>query len=314
MNLCSFSLMNNDDVQGRRGPVFKEAKLHPPEKIYMVPHFVVIGGMKCGSTALWHYLRMHPDIYLPDRIKNIEFFDSRDNWEKGVDWYSSFFPEDQCRGKVIGEVSTEYAKYPDAVDVPANMSGVIPEAKLVYLVRNPIARLKSHYIHMVGAAQESRGINQALEETDHNSYINYSRYSFQLAPFLRHYKTDSILVVCSEELKNDRERALNRIFRFIGVDDALTVNEDIRLNTSAERRRWNVLGAYIRKSDSLFNRYKYYCKRYPSVGKMMGAFLSRPIKEPVINDANMKKLRAIFSEDVNAFDQLQRISLQYWDL
>ena len=76
-----------------------------------LPDFIIIGAMKCGTTSLWEYLKQHPQICIPHDIKNIEYFDSNENWHKGISFYKSHFKADD-KTKSIGELSTEYTKYP----------------------------------------------------------------------------------------------------------------------------------------------------------------------------------------------------------
>jgi len=230
----------------------------------MRPDFVVIGGMKCGSTSLWKYLSMHPGITLPEKRKNLEFFDPRDNWEKGIVWYESFFHAKNDKHQVFGEVSTEYSKYPLSTGVAKNMHSVIPNAKIIYIVRDPIERIKLQYIHSIGNASEKRDFELAVCDLP-NQYINISCYFLQIEQYLAYYKKENILIILSEELKINPEKTLKKIFTFIGVDNSFIINQKVTINTSSERRKWNYVGRKIRKSKKYFGYYNYYKFKYPKL-------------------------------------------------
>lgn len=101
----------------------------------MLPNLVVIGGMKCGTSSLHYYLSLHPQISMSEP-KELSFF--AENWPRGRDWYEAHFPEDL---PIRGESSPNYMKHPAFPGVPERMVSLVPDAKLVYLVRDPIARI-----------------------------------------------------------------------------------------------------------------------------------------------------------------------------
>lgn len=258
---------------------------------------------------------MHPQVFLPEKIKNLEFFDERDNWDKGIEWYKSFFIGNGAENKVIGEVSTEYSKYPGAVGVPANMASTIPDAKLIYLVRNPLERIISHYIHMVGAAAaENRNVNDALRNVSNNPYIDYSRYYYQLKQYLPFYKKKQILIICSEDLKNNRSQTLRKLFKFIGVDPEIKIDKEVRANMRSDRKRWNHVGAIIRKSNKLYNKYNYFKSRFPQAGELADYFFSTPIQTPIINFEIREKLILTLTDDVQQLEKFSGMDFKEWNL
>src|SRR5436190_12136822 len=101
----------------------------------MLPHFVVIGAMKAGTTSLWHYLRAHPRVYMP-RIKELRYFQKGGALSRGLAWYEAQFAAAEP-GQLAGEASPGYTKYPHQTGVPERMAAVIPDARLVYVVRDP---------------------------------------------------------------------------------------------------------------------------------------------------------------------------------
>src|SRR5262245_7209987 len=104
------------------------------------PNFLVIGAMKCGTSSLYQYLRSHPQVFMPNDPDEVNFFSRRD-LERWSEWYRRLFAE-AGSAVAIGERSTNYTKYPSIPDVPTRIARSIPDAKLIYLIRDPIERAR----------------------------------------------------------------------------------------------------------------------------------------------------------------------------
>jgi len=186
-----------------------------------LPNLIVIGGLKCGTTSLHHYLNLHPEIGM-SRPKELNFFVSELNWELGADWYRSHFPAGL---PVRGETSPHYTNRPRFGGVAERMRETLPdEARVIYMVRHPIDRLLSHYLHNVGGGYESRELAEAVAEPQ-SSYVQRGLYAFQLDPYLETFGSERILVVSREELGRDRDSTVRRVFSFAGVDETFTSPE-----------------------------------------------------------------------------------------
>jgi hypothetical protein len=181
----------------------------------MLPTFVLIGARKAGTVALHVYLRDHPQIFMSIPKEPI-FFMAEGNWGLGLRWYEELF--DGADGALaVGEASVGYSDYPKRAGVAQRMASVIPDARLVYLVRHPIDRIRSDYQDQVLRGTERRPITEALVAD--RSYLDRSRYAFQIDQYLEHFDRDRLLVVTSEDLRHARLATLSRIYRFLGVDD-----------------------------------------------------------------------------------------------
>jgi hypothetical protein len=178
-----------------------------------LPNLLLIGGLKCGTTSLHHYLNLHPEIEM-SRPKELNFFVAELNWPLGVEWYTDHF--DPAAG-VRGESSPHYTNRPRFEGVADRMQSVLDDPRLVYVVRNPIDRMLSHYLHNVGGGYEHRDMAEALTEP-HSSYVTRSLYAFQLEPYLEVFGRDRIEIVSREDLKDDRPATMRRVFAFLGVD------------------------------------------------------------------------------------------------
>jgi hypothetical protein len=183
-----------------------------------LPTFVVIGAMKAGTVSLGHYLDEHPDVFLGrgGKFSEPNFFIAEQNWRRGRGWYESLF--DGANGAAaIGECSPSYTWAHVYRGVSQRMAEVVPGARLVYVVRDPIARMQSMYMHQVSAGRERRRAEVALLD---DRYLGPSRYGFQLAAFLDHFDRSQVLVIASEVLRDRPGEALSTVFDHLAVDPA----------------------------------------------------------------------------------------------
>jgi hypothetical protein len=180
-----------------------------------LPNFLIIGAMKAGTTSLYHYLRAHPQVFMPV-YKAPEFFAGESHWKRGVEWYRTQFAPAGPDAVAIGEASNAYAKYPQYRGVPERIATYIPDARLVYVVRNPIERIRSHYQTRVVEGAEKASLDEAVLENP--IYLNCSRYAMQLEQYLEHFPREQLLVITSEELHGARHATLRKVHEFIGVD------------------------------------------------------------------------------------------------
>ena len=183
-----------------------------------LPNLVVIGGLKCGTTSLHHYLNLHPEIGM-SRPKELNYFVAELNWDLGQDWYANHFA---AADPVRGESSPHYTNEPRFAGVAERMWDTLgPDARVVYMVRDPIDRMLSHYLHNVGGGYDRRDLETALSDPD-SAYLHRSLYGMQLEPYLGRFGAERIDVVSREELRDEREATMRRLFAFLGVDQGFS--------------------------------------------------------------------------------------------
>lgn len=190
-----------------------------------LPDFLVIGGMRCGSSSLHTWLGGHPDLELPDR-KEIHYFDFR--YERGLGWYRSHFPL-TSKGLSTFETTPSYMVHPLAA---ARAASLLPDARLIALVREPTQRAWSHYRHRRSEGYEHRSFEDAVEpelssevspELEPFSvpgeipYLAAGRYADQLVPWIARYGQDRLLVVDSDRMFVEPAETLDRILDFVGL-------------------------------------------------------------------------------------------------
>lgn len=251
---------------------------------YRLPNLVIIGGMKCGTSSLHYYLNLHPQIQM-SQTKELNFFVDKKEYIKGVEWYKTQFSDIT---EVSGETSPNYTKYPRLKGVPERMYGLIPNAKLIYIVRDPIQRVISHWIHSVAAGREKRSLNKALSNSRQNHYINCSLYYMQTEQFLSFYPSDKLLIATQEELLKSRLETLRRIFLFLQVDPNFSHEEFSReWHKSQQKGRLTALGSRMIH----LPRGKWLRRKIPWL-------FERSIEKPILDNSLYQRIANIFHEDV----------------
>jgi Sulfotransferase domain len=182
-----------------------------------LPNLVVIGGLKCGTTSLHHYLNLHPEIQM-SRPKELNFFVAELNWPLGAEWYASHFA---AGAPVRGESSPHYTNLPRFAGVAERVQTLLSDARLIYMVRDPIDRALSHYLHNVAGGYDIRPAEEALADPD-SAYVHRGLYAMQLEPYLKRFATERVELVTREELKRSREETMRRVFGFLGVSEAFS--------------------------------------------------------------------------------------------
>jgi hypothetical protein len=209
-----------------------------------LPTFLVIGAMKAGTTSLWQYLRAHPQVFMPEP-KELYFFSDSERYARGGDWYRAHFAA-AGDAVAVGEACTNYAKYPRNPGVAARVAETLPDARLVYLVREPLARIRSHYLHAVDRYGERRPLAVAVRED--STYLDFTRYSMQLAQYLEHFDATQLLVVCTESLRAEPDATIARALEFIGADPSLgPTATPVELNRGRDKWVDTAISARLRR-------------------------------------------------------------------
>jgi Sulfotransferase family len=180
----------------------------------VLPNFLIVGAAKSGTTSLYRYLRDHPQVFMAES-KELKFFSSKTRWRLGPGWYARQFEAASGAG-AVGEASPSYTRYPLHQGVPERVAQVIPDARLVYLVRHPIERMRSHYLHRLLQGKERVPLDDAVLADP--SYLDTSRYAMQIEQYLEWFPPEQLLVVTAEALRRDRLDTLGRVCQFLGVD------------------------------------------------------------------------------------------------
>jgi Sulfotransferase domain len=197
-----------------------------------LPDFLILGAQKAGTTALYAYLRWHPQVTGPS-FKEVSFFDR--HYAHGERWYRAHLPI--RRSGIVGEASPSYLFHPLA---PERVASMLPRARLIALLRNPVDRAFSHYQHEVALGREELSFEDALEKEEERmegelermlrdpTYFSYAwwnytyaargRYAEQLERWFAAFERDQLLVLFTEELAADTAGTYRRVLDFLDVD------------------------------------------------------------------------------------------------
>ncbi len=276
-----------------------------------LPNLIIIGAQKCGTTSLHYYLSLHPEIFM-SKEKELNFFTEEQNWSKGLAWYESHF---KAGAKIHGESSPNYTNHPRFPGVPSRMHSVVPDAKLVYIVRDPIERIISQYIHQYIDGRETRPVEEALSSVESNQYISRSLYYTQLSKYLECYPVTQILVIPAEGLDGDRKATLRRVFEFLDVNpDFYSRLYSIRRHTTARKRQKTETGMRLADTtpmkllSSIPQRV-----RWP-IEDLIYLPFSRRMDRPVISKPLRQSLKDRLKEDVHKLREFTGYDFNNWSV
>lgn len=218
-----------------------------------LPDFLIIGAQRCGTTSLYKYLVEHPCI-VPATKKEVHYFDL--NYEKGHLWYRMHFP--MHFGKLIGRATDQFCLAGEASPyyifhplVPGRIAELMPQVKLVALLRNPVERAYSHYHHVLKAGLEQMSFEEAIAceqqclygegaETNeggiwashrhqHFSYLSRGIYVDQLERWFLLFPRKNIMILKSEHFYENPRFQVSRVFRFLSLSNWY-IKEPIKYN------------------------------------------------------------------------------------
>lgn len=184
-----------------------------------LPDFVIAGAAKSGTTSLAKWLRAHDGVYLAE--KEGDFFNIDSNWERGVDWYQQLFV-DATEGQVVGEKTPDYMFDPTA---RARMGATLPDAKVIVILREPVARAYSHYQHWHRVLRDDRSFAEAVRDelSGHDSqahdYVAHGQYVEQVEALNATHGCERVKVLLFDDLVDAPERSFRDVCAFLGVDE-----------------------------------------------------------------------------------------------
>lgn len=198
------------------------------------PHFIIMGAMKCATTTLHEQLSAQPGVFMSEP-KEPNFFSNDEQFQRGIGWYGSLFAEAQP-GDLCGESSTHYTKLPTYPDSVSRLRQHVPNVKLIYVMRHPIERLISQYMHEWSRRTVSGTLSQSLKQRP--ELYQYSQYSMQLRPYLEAFGAENVLPVFFERVRQFPQEELARIGEFIGCSQpAIWQSESGHQHSTSQRLR-----------------------------------------------------------------------------
>lgn len=255
------------------------------------PNFIIIGAMKSATSTLHTQLSLQAGIFM-STPKEPNYFSDDEQYQKGDIWYQNLFTE-ASEDDLCGESSTHYTKLPDYPDTVERMTLCLDQPKFIYVMRHPVERLISHYIHQWSQNIFKCDINEAIDKFE--ELTAYSCYAQQLQPYFERFGEENVLPVFMENIKTDPQQQLEIIADFIGYKLPVEWKEIAAQNVSNERIR-------------SFYGYKWLIESKP-MSLLRRTFVPQSIRNkikqklviqerPEINSDNLERLTKIFDTDL----------------
>ena len=214
-----------------------------------LPNFICLGAAKSGTTTLHDILRQHPEIYVP-AFKEPHFFDIPENYKNGIDWYQKNYFKNANK-KVIAEFTPSYFFDKEVPERIFNNLGA--EVKFVVLLRHPVDRAYSHYLHskrdeheeldfVESLNQEEDRLSRYIENKDYlsylrNSYISQGLYGDMVERYLKYFKLENFMFIHFEkEFLLKRDKTIHRVLNFLDIDSQIELQTDLRSNPSSKEK------------------------------------------------------------------------------
>ena len=176
---------------------------------------LIVGSMKCGTSSLFTYLSEHPQI-ASAKDKEPNFFANDANWGKGIEWYHSLWDFNPAVHRIALEASTMYTKLPRFPNAAERIAGVNAGFRFVYIMRNPIERIESHYTH--GQVANWTTTAKPMTEGLDPQLIEVSKYAKQISEYYKRFPSRSILLLNLDDLKRDPHGTLEKVCQFLQID------------------------------------------------------------------------------------------------
>lgn len=254
------------------------------------PNLFIIGAMKSGTSSLCSYIAEHPDIFM-SHVREPMHFSRDENWRRGHAEYLELF-SDAADQAYVAEGSTEYTKRPFREGVATRIHEFNPDARLVYVMREPFSRLVSQYRHQVRRGRERGSLEQAL--SSRSDYLTNSYYAYQLKPYLEVFGRRAVYLDTFESMVTAPVAFCARLFEWLEIDGSFVPSR------AGERLNVSPRSIELLDEDSLRVRGWRLLRQNTSLRQVVPAFLRRWYKALL-----PRKYRHVDSEEFQ--QQLHRV-------
>jgi hypothetical protein len=221
------------------------------------PQVFLLGAQKAGTTQLASYLAQHPEICLASP-KEPDYFTQ--HWEKGLGWYESVFADNS---KCLIDASTSYSCAPlpkhftQDLEAKSAYSGIAeriyntsPQAKFIYIMRDPVQRAYSAYLHQVRAGIENKTFAQSLQNNTY--YMRTSHYAGQLDLYLEYFPISQFKFVFFEDFIRDPHEEVKKCFEFLALDPTVPLHQDVSQNKSfVYKGKWQKVNRLLKEKGGM---------------------------------------------------------------
>ena len=294
------------------------------------PNFIIMGFPKCGSTALHYYLDAHPKIYMPNK-KELHFFTqpnlsklnkgpgdvlANKNLTKDLNEYLKFFKNVKNQ-KTVGETSPSYINYPKCFEKIKDSLG---DPKIIILLRDPIKRAYSNYLHLIREQRETKSFKEALNLEDKRKEKNYSDfwyYKFNSTYYEKIVEAKKsfkdVLILTQEELNLDTIKTLKKVYNFLDVNNQFVPKNIHNKYNKGGLYQKNIITKFVFEQGKLKNIFKLCFSITPWMKNIKNTIISRfHYKPEPINADLQKQLIEVFKKDVINLTKLG-VCTKHWN-
>ena len=280
------------------------------------PNFVIMGFPKCGTTSLHYYVDAHPDVFMPNK-KELHYFtqpnisklnkgpgdtEAKKGQVKNLDSYFELF-NSVTTEKTIGETSPSYINYPSSFE---KINKTLENPKIIILLRDPIKRAYSNYLHLVREQRETKSFKEALSLEDKRREKNYSDfwyYKFNSTYYEKIVEAKKsfkdVLILTQEELNLDTIKTLKKVYNFLDLNNQFVPKNIHNKYNKGGLYKKNIITKFVFKQSKLKNIFKRCFSITPWMKNIKNIIISRfHYKPEPISAGLQKQLIEVFKKDV----------------
>lgn len=291
--------------------------MNPPAR--NEPAFFIIGAQKAGTTWLWNMLDQHPETSLPSP-KELHYFGSAELYNRGDDWYFNHF-KGLDPNKLTGEASTTYfydrvpywynpssqIEFNESLPtIPELISGKFPEARFIVVLRDPVRRAVSAYLHWMkkGSTSPLLGLRKVATEMPKMRILEFGLYAGYLNAWLKHIPSDRFrILIFEDQIRKNWDLTLTDIYSYLGLDP------DFRPAQPGKRvhKSWGWTRIVFSYYTGGFSR--------SAIGSKTGRLLDRfdVLARHAINKEDIEFLRSVYLPEKDELEKITGCSLDCWD-
>lgn len=291
------------------------------------PNSFIIGAAKSGTTSLFEIIAGHPSVFVPKK-KELNFFSNDERYENGLDWYAKTNFAESSSFPIRMEASPAYLAWSEKVAPRLKQLYQEQPIRLIAIFRNPVARAYSNYWHRVRMGHEKLSFSEAIDQENQRLKDNWEKlyrsgnplygyfrggcYASRLKPFLDLFARDNFFFLLQDDLQNDFEASINRLFQFLNIDSRITVNPVIRNDSKVPRNKslYDVYGR-LKQTATWQNRLR---NMIPKSMREWARYklVLKPFQYPPMDNETKMQLTARFAEEIAQLEMILGRDLSLW--
>jgi len=286
------------------------------------PNLFIIGASKCGTTSLWYMLKQHPDVFLATPKEPLFF--SFSNYQDNLKWYEGLYNNVKME-KIIGEASPVYSETTLIPEIPQRIYDYNSEAKIIYIVREPIDRLKSVWRQTLSTGHWHKLVYKKYCDIDvpimpkdfikavyeYPSYLEATKYWTNLNNYREFFNEKNILLLFFEDLKTNPQKLYSKVCSFLNIEPHIAKTNFEKKNDSKGKTMERIFFAKLKNTKLI----KYIFKLFLIKIKLNSNLLRKKIPYEVkLNRKQRDEIITILKKETTNILYYGKKPLDFWDL